>query len=1010
MSLSFAHGYDKYNSTLTLVENVQNNSSTLVGNESLKNAVDTLRRCILNDTTFLLFMVSKNSGKAFDRVAKSPEGMGAVLRLMEDLEKAQSTLASIDKDTPTNLDIATELRLQTSLIISASSSLKAIFDSQKLYAEVEDTTVISNTCSVTVEALKSCFKQTPFRLERGPVLAAVNKLIAHDNLKYQQESPLLVLRHYTPSPGMVADVGHSPYLGTLFDTARVWVTHIRKEKEAIDIFRNLIEDYEPSPFHTDLILSLKCTLESEELIPNFRARIKDKLTSNEGLPTRIAICGMYGHGKSTLLNALIGEDIINIDDFQGSPSTGWPITIEYKANTVEPTLKIKPTNLLPLISAIYKHRGDDANAETNAEILQSDLVQRLETTKATGNQEVDVLYNGKQDILSALQSLGKLVVSFYRIPSEPRRNYELNEDWPVLETPMNLLQGMRSNVQFVDLPGFDCIHRDSSVVQAQWQSELKRCDGGIIVFPYDGSILSSRAFADNMRLLAHLDSFKKKPWIAIGTKVDSCREVEREGYDYAFRAASSRLADPHNPPPLTFCSAHTYIAAQQIQASLDRNRNLPNPPPLSELGEIRGADQVLRGLHGLMDNYESFGRVFAKVMPKEIIKSNMGVTSDYIKTNLVKLIAQLRVRDVAKVATDEINKIRQTYDSIISAVFCRKEDIDAALSLCQDFQSEAASFCTNWSVGKLKFMDTHDEIRRKISVVTQTIRNMIAKEWSSLPQDEDSPINVIKLEESYKRIIQAVEDQQKGIVLGVVDLTRRAWATRLGELIHLFGDANVIRRTDDVSRNLRDEVMGEVKRITEQSGPTVIQSYVEKVQASSSTTIWSALNTAPESYKKENTDDTWQIPMPNDSSDPISNLRGWIRNDIFRTEGLNACGFLLVPPISVGEAFPLSIAASRRKGEVEELVNKCVDQWSASIGAQSYRTLYGSLNAVTMIGIETVLDAFSSRITQLQNQADSHDQAQIFSKKEGLLDDVVVAQANAGCAWAAMTQLLNYGL
>ncbi|KAG8817541.1 hypothetical protein FRC17_011182 [Serendipita sp. 399] len=963
-------------------------------------------------------MVSKNSGKSFDRVVQSPEGISAVMVLMDALEQAQLTLASIDKNTPASFDVASKLRDQTAAITHASSALKLIWESQKMHVEVDDAQIISSTCSVTVDALDRCFKATPFRLERGTVLAAINQMTPHENLKYQRESPLIVLRHYTTNPGTTVELTLLPCLGTIFDSARVWTTNILKENTFLEGFRRVVHDYEPNLPHEDLASLLKCSVDTNELIPNFQARINDRLSSAESSPIRIAVCGMYSHGKSTILNALIEEDIISIDNFQDSPSTNWPIVVQYSGSSKEAILTVNVAHFVPLVQALDENPPSIPDSER-----PSDLIERVKMA-ASCSTGPDFIFNGKKSIASALRGIGMLVRAFYKVPSDRRRRYTLDENWPVLEAPMTLLQTVHLNVQFVDLPGFDCIHRDSTVVQAQWQSELKRCDGGIIVFPCDGSVLASKAFDVNMRLLAHFNSFKKKPWVAIGTKLDNCSKDALEAYEGAFRAASWPIVGLSKTTPVTFCSAQNYLAARGVERLL--NRDLRNLPPLSELNAVRGAEYILRGMHEAINSHNA-GELFARLMRQELIKSNVEAVVENVRTSLVNRIPQFRVKTLAKTTLREVDKIRRNYDSIITAAFSKKEDIDTALSLCQDFQSEVASFCTNWSITKAQiFIDAKNTIRLKISRVIEDLRKEVENIWRSSWTSHASmgiAISREEMEEIWERITQTAATHQINIVLDVLKISRQVWGKRLSQLHKLFDNQSIIRRTDDVSMALRQEIKEAVNTLIQQPGNISIQSYLEKLNAQetrssqdANATIWSALSTAPDSYQQnEGQIDIWQTSVPKTSPPGssfkvfVETLKGWIRDEVIRAEGLNAFGFLLVPPISIGESFQYDRARMRSLGGGTEHLRGCIDRWGISISAQSYRTLYGALNGLTIIGMETVLDAFSSVIQQLQEQAEKYDQGKVFTQNEYLLEDVIVAQVNAGCAWAALAQLLKEG-
>ncbi|KAG8835402.1 hypothetical protein FRC17_003577 [Serendipita sp. 399] len=1023
-------GYNRFRSTLSAAESVYDNSTTEVGDENLTHAVEGLRSCILADTNFLLFMISRNSGKAFDRLTTSHEGMEAVRLLMEALERAELTLALIGGSKQSTLVLADKIRSQTNGIREASSALRLIFEAQRIHLDVDQDKIVATSCQVAVKALALCFRDTPFRLQRENILANIKELTPHEDLKYQGRPNLIVLRHYAPSPGTPTEVHLAPYLGTVFDAARLWEVQMRRENPPINIFTRLIQEYTPESCPSDIISLLKCTVESGEVISNFQTRARENLSIIENRRIRIAVCGMSAHGKTTLMNALIGERALSIRDPRDMTlSPCWPLVIEHDNSSKERTLRIEVDHLRPLIRTLDEYIHDTMTSKS----LECELVKRVRAS-GEGLEPGNELIFKNDDVIKILQDLGGLVLSYYKVPAEARRRNELNDNWPILRSALTSLPTESPNIEFVDLPGFDNINLDPAVAQAQWQRELERCDGGIIVFPCDGSVIGSEAFNIDMRLLGHFNSLKPKPWIAVATKAESCDESDRRSYEDAFGIASLLITHSLKPIPLTFCSPYNYLTVRQIKTLFVEQS--PKRPPLEAIKAIKGGDMMLRSILGLGANYEQWSAVFAEGIDDALTQSNMLATVENIKANLIDPIIQIRRTTLVKSTVDQIDEIKVAHDIIISAAFNKKEDIDSAMSLCQDLQSEVASFCTSWSVTKVKhFVDAQEPIRKTIWEATEALQKILrdimgefiakyAFGESNLTSRKTVKVAQEEVDSLYMRLLEITGSHQKKIVVEVVRLARVAWAKRLNELRNLFEDEEIIRRNGDLPSQLRQDIKHKIDALMQQSGNTVIHSYIDKIKSrvdspqKGCSTIWSAINAAPESYTVEGDGGGVWAASPKVASPPktLLALKGWLREETLRDEGLNAFGFLLVPAISVSDNFQrarvehASLGHNLNADDISGLLQACIHHWTASINAQSYRTLYGSLNGITMIGIETILDAFGSCLTKLEDQMDIYGQAQLFQQKEELIDATIIAQVNATCAWAALKELLKNGM
>ncbi|KLO16273.1 hypothetical protein SCHPADRAFT_995240 [Schizopora paradoxa] len=208
----------------------------------------------------------------------------------------------------------------------------------------------------------------------------------------------------------------------------------------------------------------------------------------------IAICGMVKAGKSTFLNAIIGQDILPSDGFV--TTTAWPCRIRHVAGLAKPMLTLDPKYLqsraLELQKKKYGARMEhykppieenryDAlfEAVPDGPILAPTSKNIREAEEALGiyRNWIDLHANtkrnlkriegpnfalpdkaeGAEDVTDLLGLINDIVRLCWRFHVPLEKSHKLCGEWPLLTVEFDAFRSERNTVQvfeFLDLPGF----------------------------------------------------------------------------------------------------------------------------------------------------------------------------------------------------------------------------------------------------------------------------------------------------------------------------------------------------------------------------------------------------------------------------------------------------------------------------------------------------------------------------------------------------------------------------
>ncbi|KAG8831056.1 hypothetical protein FRC17_003756, partial [Serendipita sp. 399] len=308
-------------------------------------------------------LLRKVTGKGLDqpqaRIVEEQWGLAAIQRLLVALDAAQSLWNA----TFNSIALSTAPIRQEQVDIAHEDLVRAFKDVQESIHDINGSEgadgllIIDRAHAATIDALKTCFGNAPFRLSP----ANLQKLIPSGIHGQHGSSLLSLLNHHGFSAADRQRLGMIPCLQELIPVVTAWMSAQRG-----DVFRILLSAYTPL---ARPLLAMRQLQEKPKLISlatNFGAAQTTRIETDVSSHLRFGILGLYGLGKTTLVNALIGEELLTTGngDWETTPllSPGWPIIIRHSQDAIIPTLSIEPINFIPILSIL---RREEFNPEEN---------------------------------------------------------------------------------------------------------------------------------------------------------------------------------------------------------------------------------------------------------------------------------------------------------------------------------------------------------------------------------------------------------------------------------------------------------------------------------------------------------------------------------------------------------------------------------------------------------------------------------------------------------------------
>lgn len=196
---------------------------------------------------------------------------------------------------------------------------------------------------------------------------------------------------------------------------------------------------------------------SDQQYAQFQQDISREVQKVKHLELRMAIVAPMKAGKSTIVNAIIGQDLL---PSRNSAMTTLPTEIAFKANALEPVLVLSSETLLTFEKAYQELKSTVENR--GVEAVQADLSeyphldQLIQRSRETSEFPVQIRTHGHKEIIETLTMLNDLI----RLSSLLNSRDLLNQliDVPRIETPFwqskskNQVEVL-GNLVIVDTPG-----------------------------------------------------------------------------------------------------------------------------------------------------------------------------------------------------------------------------------------------------------------------------------------------------------------------------------------------------------------------------------------------------------------------------------------------------------------------------------------------------------------------------------------------------------------------------
>jgi GTPase SAR1 family protein len=363
-----------------------------------------------------------------------------------------------------------------------------------------------------------------------------------------------------------------------------------------DLKQNVIDLLEEI---SELMGEAKNTLSSDpssQKFAEFEQEIKNTIVDVRDLELRMAVVAPMKAGKSTIVNAIIGQDLL---PSRNAAMTTLPTEIVFNANIEKPVL-ILGDRLRSVLQDTYNILRKKIRFLEEQELLQQTIAQYPHLTDliAEIKEEVGFLAesntSGSEEITQVLKSINDLV----RLGSVLDPTLDILTDLreiPRLETPFCRSQGddradRLGNLVIIDTPGPNEAGENlklTSVVADQ----LRR--SSIVLIVLDFTQLSSKAAEDvKQQVQPIIDLLGKENLYVLVNKVDQRRSGDmtpEEVKEFVF--ADLNLSDSNNTDRVFEVAARRAFSATKFMLELQQNPDVN----LSEMQTVEGLAQEALG-------------------------------------------------------------------------------------------------------------------------------------------------------------------------------------------------------------------------------------------------------------------------------------------------------------------------------------------------------------------------------------------------------------------------------
>ncbi|KAG8805601.1 hypothetical protein FRC17_005438, partial [Serendipita sp. 399] len=645
--------------------------------------------------------------------------------------------------------------------------------------------------------------------------------------------------------------------------------------------------------------------------------------------------------------------------------------------------------------------------------------EEYEKSRSSSSEMSALRFSGTSEIQNTLHSIGRLVRAFAPLERHDEE-FQFNSSWPIINVCMAAFSDVERPLEFIDLPGIGNMRLRARDVEAQWKVSLKSCDAFIYTIRAELALLDSENLDRNLKHLKLTMTNEGKPWLVVITHKDRLpmnvekRRKEEERFIRGFRRCIRRNGLIPFQVKVILCSPELDLCTKAAQKLVESSSELPSEEDIESVG----GEIVLRGLGKAIDfstlSHERVTEYLDSTIQDAAMQNGaQGVQSLWQETTLLAYV-------------------------LISSYVPHLEALDRQRQLTYNIFKTAANFCASWSVTQLEAQrDWFKSVEPHLAELEQSLQTHLDYIWNQTSSKNQVPAPdavfvISRPSRPLKDFEKKAADAHFLCEIRVKELAGVAWVKTLHDLLdhlasHVFGVTE-----QDGYQHLQQRVYQEIHGVQKQSCEQILNKLVQKrgllhgLDPSSlpEQAFWRAHEGRMQNrnYNSSSVDEFLHsiTDLPRDSSSWVHTprvrqqptsiseraayLEQWAEDAKIAANGFEAVGFLVVPShVPMAMSNQALFTRFMDSGTLRKHLEISKKQWYESMRRQSLATLDGTLRAVSLIGIRTVLDVFIDNIQKLEANINLSAKETYLSEME--IEEMVAAESNAVCAWTALDEL-----
>ncbi|PVF94268.1 hypothetical protein CPB86DRAFT_52207 [Serendipita vermifera] len=490
---------------------------------------------------------------------------------------------------------------------------------------------VETAINVAIAALDIAFDRAPFRINKGVITAAALTL-PHNRLNVD----LSILNH--PSFAILSAGTAIPGFGfySLNAKGEEWALTQMKHRGPWPVLDELLNCYKPSS-DVSIIANeepwdrLRGSLGRS--IASFNSTSRSRFNEVARSKVRIVVCGGLSSGKSTMLNALIGKELLITSE---RASTAWPILVKHDPTQMEPILEMNPDHFKPFLAALSTI--SETEFWNKVESLDRKLMPHLSDLRTAGFSFSPQPVLGYDAIRTVLLQINALIRGCYSCSLPVERPRLLNDNWPKITISMEQFRSHPYSIEFIDLPGFNDGIIPKADLMMLLETAFQSSEGGLLVFKAASSTIDSAAFHMYAQHILH--SRQGKPLIAVGTGADehiyNPRLWDREALG-AIRSILRIRNGSDDSGGVVVCSPEWFWSANVTIEEVRKLNKVPSLEKLRQTDAEMALDLWWPQGKDLMDYWQTLTpQNIVSIMEEEAKKSQFHLVSQCVEGRLIK--------------------------------------------------------------------------------------------------------------------------------------------------------------------------------------------------------------------------------------------------------------------------------------------------------------------------------------------------------------------------------------